>query len=158
MQPRGNHSRVLTSVASATIAVGTSRTTDLVAAFETLVGQNLDGVLITNLQLYGVARPLVTGASNYAVGVQRASNLLDVADLDAANQAGDAWMWRRDHFTYGQRHLVATTPTLEFDEIHWRARIPAVRVRTGNDALWLVESTTLQNWEAFWMAQGTVHL
>jgi len=151
------HSRITTSVATGTITVGTSRVTDLAAAWETIVGADLSGTLVKGLVIDYVARPLVTGQSNYATGILRGTSLLDAADLAPATQTGDAWMSRRDHLTYGTRHMVATTPTLEFDQWRFKVRYPTFRIRGGTDSIWHCEETTGQNWEAFWSATAVLH-
>jgi len=136
------------------IAVGTPRVNDLGAAVETAVGEQLEGAMIHAVQIIGRWRPTVTGSSQLCTAFFRGPSSLDVADLSPATDPGQNWLGWRATGTYGQRHLVATTPTLEFDEFRrtfWMRR--KLRMRSFGDTLFFAEEVLGQDWEGAWSAR-----
>lgn len=133
------------------IAVGTSRVNDLGAAVEAAIGEQLEGALIHGIEIIGRWRPTVTGSSQLCTAFFRGPSSLDVADLSPAADPGQNWIGWRATGTYGQRHLVATTPTLEFDEFRrtFRMRVK-LRMRSFGDTVFFVEEVLGQDWEGAW--------
>ena len=136
------------------IAVGTPRVNDLGAAVEAVIGEQLEGALLHRVEIIGRWRPTVTGSSQLCTGFFRGPSTLDVADLDPAVDPGQNWLGWHATGTYGQRHLVATTPTLEFDEFRRTFRMRRkLRMRSFGDTLFFAEAVLGQDWEGAWSAR-----
>jgi len=153
---RGQLVHLLASQANGAVTAGTARQVDLVAAMETAFGSDLGGCLIARGNLRWTGRPTVTGASAMTMALYRGIDTLDVGDLLPATDALTNYLRTHTIATYGQRHLVATTPTLEFEEFRRTLRHGPVRLRAVNDTLWSVEECVNQNWEAQWVYESWV--
>lgn len=140
--------RTVVAAQTATIAAGTPRLLDVVGSVETALGENLEGALIRRIEITGVWRPTATGISSLTTGFFRGPSTLDVADLAPAVDPGQSWMSWNVLPTYGQRHLVATTPTLEFDEFRRKAIMRThLRLKSFGDTVFFVEEVLSQSWE-----------
>lgn len=129
---------------------------DIFPLMETSLGGDMGGNLVARGKLTYVARPLATGTSRVAMGFLRGLSGADVGDMLPATDPDQPWMSWTQIDTYGQRHLVATTPTLEFDEFRRTIRHGPVRARALIDSLWFVEECLGQNWEAKWTYVGYI--
>lgn len=136
------------ALANTALTAGTALHTDLVSSAETSLGMDLGGTLLAKVRGHLVARPTVTGFSRLATGIIITPNTVDVGDIDVLEEDELAWWGWRTIPTHGQRHLVATTPTLEFDEFRWVQRWPGSRrIRNQHDTAMFVAECTSQNWE-----------
>lgn len=154
---RGQLLRVDIRKDAATVTAGTAVQNNMFEDIATSAGlASAGGNLIARGRMTYVARPLATGTSRIATGFLRGIASADVGDMLPATDPGQPWMAWHQLETFGQRHLVATTPTLEFDEFRRVHRHGPVRARALLDAFWFVEESVTQNWESSWQYQAWV--
>jgi hypothetical protein len=153
---RGQLVEISVSRANSTLTAGTAVQNGLTTLMESAALMDLGGCLIARGWLQYVARPTATGSSSCNAAFFRGLDTLDVGDVLPGTDPDNNYINWQKIATYGQRHLVATTPTLEFDEFRRIFRHRAVRMRSLSDELWFVEEALGQNWEAQWHYRGWV--
>jgi len=141
-------------IADGTVAPGTTRLTDLGASWQTSIGEELAGRLITSVRATGTHQSAVGGIQSVAYALFLGPDSLDVADVAPLTASDNYSWWYRRHLIHrGMSHTTGGgSPATEFDEKIFRFSTRGTRRMPANfgHTLWFAEETLTQNQAMAW--------